>query len=65
MAKSTLESESFEDWDTVWRTNVSAIYFTTVSFLPLLEKGSKETYRSGVINISSIVRQFDLNGQGL
>ncbi|KAG0152051.1 hypothetical protein CROQUDRAFT_35675 [Cronartium quercuum f. sp. fusiforme G11] len=54
LAKSTSESENFEGWDEVWRTNVAAVYFSTVCFLPLLEKGSKEFYRSGVINISSI-----------
>ncbi|EGG13090.1 uncharacterized protein MELLADRAFT_51312 [Melampsora larici-populina 98AG31] len=54
LANSTMESESFEDWDNVWRTNVASIYFSTICFLPLLEKGTKESYRSGVINISSI-----------
>ncbi|EGG13091.1 uncharacterized protein MELLADRAFT_58538 [Melampsora larici-populina 98AG31] len=49
-----LESDSFEKWDQVWRTNVSAIYFSTICFLPLLEKGKKEHYRSGVINITSV-----------
>ncbi|KAG0150406.1 hypothetical protein CROQUDRAFT_652310 [Cronartium quercuum f. sp. fusiforme G11] len=54
VAKLTSESENFEGWDQVWRTNVAAVYFSTVCFLPLLEKGSTESYRSGVINISSV-----------
>lgn len=50
------KKESFEEWDSVWRTNVSAIFFTTVQFLPLLERGCKNDmkYRSGVVNITSI-----------
>ncbi|KAI8457870.1 short chain dehydrogenase/reductase family protein [Phakopsora pachyrhizi] len=51
-----IKTESLEDWDSVWRTNVSGIYFTTVHFLPLLKLGSnsQSQYRSGVINISSM-----------
>ncbi|TGO45570.1 hypothetical protein BOTNAR_0656g00050 [Botryotinia narcissicola] len=30
-------SESFEEWGTTFNTNVSAVYFTTVCFLPLLQ----------------------------
>ncbi|MBW0528600.1 hypothetical protein O181_068315, partial [Austropuccinia psidii MF-1] len=51
-----LRNESFDIWDSVWRTNVSGIYFTTINFLPLLQRGSNNQrgYRSGVINITSI-----------
>jgi len=50
------KNESFDQWDSVWRTNVSGVFFTTVAFLPLLEKGSDNNlnYRSGVVNITSI-----------
>jgi NAD(P)-dependent dehydrogenase (short-subunit alcohol dehydrogenase family) len=30
--------ESFEDWSAVLNTNVSGVYFSTVAFLPLLQK---------------------------
>ncbi|KAL4073259.1 hypothetical protein V8B97DRAFT_2023052 [Scleroderma yunnanense] len=48
--------ESFEEWSTLFTTNTSAIYFITVAFLGLLEKGShdKSGFTSNVINISSI-----------
>lgn len=51
-----LKNESFDQWDSVWRTNVSGVFFTTVAFLPLLEKGGNNNmkYRSGVVNITSI-----------
>jgi NAD(P)-dependent dehydrogenase (short-subunit alcohol dehydrogenase family) len=56
-SKKFLKNESFEEWDSVWRTNVSGVFFTTVAFLPLLEKGGDNSmnYRSGVVNITSIV----------
>lgn len=55
-SKKFLKNESFEEWDSVWRTNVSGVFFTTVAFLPLLEKGGDNSmnYRSGVVNITSI-----------
>ncbi|KAI9841695.1 MAG: hypothetical protein M1837_000427 [Sclerophora amabilis] len=34
------DSESFPDWSSVFTTNVSAVYFTTVAFLPLLQSSS-------------------------
>ncbi|KAA1102470.1 hypothetical protein PGT21_000393 [Puccinia graminis f. sp. tritici] len=51
-----LKNESFDQWDSVWRTNVSGVFFTTVAFLPLLAKGGDNNmnYRSGVVNITSI-----------
>ena len=36
--KETLwNSESFEEWNATFNTNVSAVYFSTVAFLPLLQ----------------------------
>ncbi|KAK6600654.1 hypothetical protein H4I95_07636 [Botrytis cinerea] len=49
-------SESFEEWGTTFNTNVSAVYFTTVCFLPLLQAAHKFHGRmsSSVIVISSM-----------
>jgi NAD(P)-dependent dehydrogenase (short-subunit alcohol dehydrogenase family) len=51
--------ESVEEWDQTWRTDVTAVYFTTVAFLPLLQaaiepKGSGERFTSSVIVTSSM-----------
>jgi NAD(P)-dependent dehydrogenase (short-subunit alcohol dehydrogenase family) len=50
------EKATFEDWDDVYRTNVSQCYFMTTCFLPLLQKSTEAQYgwSSTVINISSI-----------
>lgn len=50
------EDATFEDWDDVYRTNVSQCYFMTTAFLPLLQKATEKQHGwSGtVINISSI-----------
>ncbi|KAI9924076.1 hypothetical protein ASPWEDRAFT_107607 [Aspergillus wentii DTO 134E9] len=47
---------SMEEWETVFRTNVAHLFFTTTAFLPLLEKGTEHEHNwsSTVINISSI-----------
>ncbi|KAK0755592.1 hypothetical protein N5P37_011834 [Trichoderma harzianum] len=50
------ENATFDDWLNVYRTNVTAVYFTTAALLPLLQK-STETHpgwSATVINISSI-----------
>ncbi|KIV99256.1 uncharacterized protein PV09_09027 [Verruconis gallopava] len=50
------EKETFEGWDETWRTDVAAVYFTTVAFLPLLQAGA-ETHghlSASVIVISSM-----------
>ena len=54
---------SFEDWERVLRTNVSAVFFSTMAFLPLLVKGANDGSRlqSSVINISSIWGHSKLN----
>ncbi|KAL1873288.1 hypothetical protein Plec18167_006337 [Paecilomyces lecythidis] len=50
------ETATFADWDAIYRTNVSHLYFMTTAFLPLLQKGSDKRYAwsSVVINTSSI-----------
>lgn len=58
--KETLFSESISEWNDVFQTNVAAVYFTTVSFLPLLQAAThvdgkdKKTFGASVIVISSM-----------
>ncbi|OTB03710.1 hypothetical protein M426DRAFT_321415 [Hypoxylon sp. CI-4A] len=52
-------NEDPSDWQDNYKTNVTAVYFTTVAFLPLLQagirpKGPLEPYTSSVITISSM-----------
>ena len=50
-----LRSET-EQWEETFRTNVTAQYFTTAAFLPLLAKGREMVpgYTSSVVNVASI-----------
>jgi len=50
------ESATFADWDDIFRTNVSSIFFMTTAFLPLLDAASKKVHgwSSTVLNITSI-----------
>jgi NAD(P)-dependent dehydrogenase (short-subunit alcohol dehydrogenase family) len=50
------KAADFEEWDNVFRTNVSQIFFMTTAFLPLLQKGSEKEpgWSSTVINTTSI-----------
>jgi NAD(P)-dependent dehydrogenase (short-subunit alcohol dehydrogenase family) len=47
---------TFTQWDDVFRTNVSQLFFMTTAFLPLLKKGSEAErgWSSTVINTTSI-----------
>lgn len=49
-------NESFEEWSALYSINTFSIYFTTVAFLELLDKGSQDKpgFTSNVINITSI-----------
>ncbi|MCJ1290469.1 hypothetical protein MMC34_002007 [Xylographa carneopallida] len=49
-------SENFSQWSDTFTTNVSAVYFTTVAFLPLLQAATKEHghRQPSVIVISSM-----------
>ncbi|CAD6884236.1 unnamed protein product [Tilletia controversa] len=57
-ASKHLSNESFEQWNNVFNTNVTAVFFSTMTFLPLLEAGLKKPFREGftpaIINITSI-----------
>lgn len=50
------ETATFEDWEAVYRTNVTQAFFLTSALLPLLQKGTEKEhgFSSTVINISSI-----------
>ncbi|KAI1779036.1 hypothetical protein F4818DRAFT_403163 [Hypoxylon cercidicola] len=50
------DKSTFEDWTDVYRTNVAQVFFTTMAFLPLLQKSSSKFpgWSGTVINISSI-----------
>ncbi|KAI1190038.1 hypothetical protein F5B17DRAFT_129105 [Nemania serpens] len=53
------DNEDVDDWQDNYRTNVTAVYFTTVAFLPLLQaamrpKGPLEPYAASVVTISSM-----------
>ncbi|KAL1996298.1 hypothetical protein VTN49DRAFT_350 [Thermomyces lanuginosus] len=50
------ETATFEDWESVYRTNVAQAFFLTSALLPLLQKGTEKEhgFSSTVINISSI-----------
>jgi len=41
LKKTLWQAETFEAWNDTYTTDVSAVYFTTVVFLPLLQAASK------------------------
>jgi len=49
-------SSDVEEWDKVFRTNASQLFFMTTAFLPLLSRGTEQEHgwSSTVINITSI-----------
>ena len=53
MPKKTHWQESVEDWNMTYSTDVTAVYFSTVAFLLLLQAAPKER-SSSVIAISSM-----------
>lgn len=61
-AKSSLQDNSPDDWDSLFRLNVYAAYFLSLAFLPLLAKGTEATkaWSSTIIvtgSISGVVKQ--------
>ncbi|KAL9600870.1 MAG: hypothetical protein Q9219_002912 [cf. Caloplaca sp. 3 TL-2023] len=51
-----LMSSEMEHWEETFRTNITAQYFMTAAFLPLLAKGRDVTpgYSTSVVNVASI-----------
>jgi len=56
MAKNLWEKESVEAWEETYRTDVTGVYFSTLGFLPLLQRGSEQhgALSASVIVISSM-----------
>lgn len=54
--KRVFENESFEGWSETYTTDVTAVYFTTVALLPLLQAGTESHghLSASVIVISSM-----------
>ncbi|KAI3320920.1 hypothetical protein HD806DRAFT_505340 [Xylariaceae sp. AK1471] len=50
------EASTFEDWTSVYKTNVAQIFFMTTAFLPLLQKSTESSpgWSGTVLNITSI-----------
>jgi len=53
------EKNDFQDWDDIYRTNVSQCYFMSTCFLPLLEKATEhsKSWSGCIINTCSISGQ--------
>ncbi len=65
-AKKSLEENSPDDWDSLFRLNVYATYFLSLAFLPLLAKGTEasKAWSSTIIttgSISGVVKQSQLH----
>ncbi|KAI0160401.1 NAD(P)-binding protein [Xylariaceae sp. FL1272] len=59
LRKRLWDNESVGEWQETYKTNVTAVYFTTVAFLPLLQaamqpKGSHDKFSASVITTSSM-----------
>ncbi|PWZ01185.1 NAD(P)-binding protein [Testicularia cyperi] len=64
ISRAHLANETFEAWDQLFRVNTASVFFSTMTFLPLLAEGNKAPLASqlqsnggwtgGVINITSI-----------
>ncbi|KAI9715998.1 MAG: hypothetical protein M1812_005632 [Candelaria pacifica] len=59
------KNEDFAGWDDVFRTDVSAVYFTTIAFLPLLQAGSESHgHRSASVIVISSMSGIMRHSQG-
>jgi NAD(P)-dependent dehydrogenase (short-subunit alcohol dehydrogenase family) len=63
LKKKLWENESVEEWQRTYQTDVTAVYFTTVAFLPLLQAaiqphGPLERFEASVITTSSMSGQM-------
>ncbi|KAL1305724.1 hypothetical protein AAFC00_007310 [Neodothiora populina] len=65
ISKHFLKTEP-ENWADTLKTNVTAGYWTSMAFLPLLAKGGKTTpgYSSSIVNVSSISGAMKGNSAG-
>ncbi|KJZ73405.1 hypothetical protein HIM_07199 [Hirsutella minnesotensis 3608] len=58
MKKSLFDADkaTYDEWESIYRTNVTAVYFTTCAFLPLLQASSERHrgWSATVINVGSI-----------
>ena len=54
LSRAHLTSESFQDWEALFRVNTASIFFSTMTFLPLLYSSHSNGWTSAVINITSI-----------
>ncbi|KAG8903004.1 hypothetical protein FRB99_003837 [Tulasnella sp. 403] len=63
LGKAVFENESFEEWNQLYTANVSSVFFVSMAFLGLLERGSKSKpgHSSSIINIGSISGVMKLN----
>jgi len=56
MKKEIWDNESVQDWADTYETDVTAVYFTSVAFLPLLQKATEKKghMHASIITISSM-----------
>ena len=58
-------AESFDEWSAVFNTNVSAVYFTTVALLPLLQAAThQQGHMSGSVIVISSMSGLMRDSQG-
>ncbi|KAF2722971.1 NAD(P)-binding protein [Polychaeton citri CBS 116435] len=57
VSKQLFEDQGFEEWDRIYRTNVSTCYFVSAAFLPLLAAAKTKggfSESGSILNVSSI-----------
>lgn len=52
--KANLWSEKVDDWNQTYNADVTSVFFSTVAFLPLLQRGVQRGHAASVIVISSM-----------
>jgi NAD(P)-dependent dehydrogenase (short-subunit alcohol dehydrogenase family) len=57
LGSALFNTDTFEEWDSLFEANTTSIYFVTLAFLELLQKGTKgrADYSASVTNITSCV----------
>ncbi|KAF2207733.1 hypothetical protein CERZMDRAFT_114933 [Cercospora zeae-maydis SCOH1-5] len=68
ISRTMFENQNFEDWLSIYQTNVASYYFTSAAFLPLLVKARESggySEAGSILNISSIsgITKTSQNGQ--